>query len=221
MRCRLNLKTIRMRKLELTLVRQILIAADGSSSTINKALGLNNVTKLPEYPMLQARCTIDDASYARLPAVLRENGTTAFHEPDFRGFIAVYEAYQPSKALAASSFLFWAVILKPDFAQKLDAIPDGKDKAALIAETMESTGYNPDDIPTIIRMGDNVKMSSMSTSTKPTGWRKERPELGRTIFIGDSIHAMTRTLIAPCFSNQADRSLNFLQLPEAWAPIQP
>lgn len=177
---------------------QILVAADGSNSTVNKLLGINNVTRLTDHPMLQGRGPLSKASYAQLPPTLLEHGSTGFQEPDFNGFIAVYEAYQKDKTLDSSSFIFWAVTLKKDYAEKLNAIPEGQNKALQIAETMEATGWDPEQIPKILRMAcTNVKMSSMSTSTQPDGWRKNRPELGRAILIGDSIHAMTRKNIHP------------------------
>ncbi|KAF2767995.1 hypothetical protein EJ03DRAFT_262084, partial [Teratosphaeria nubilosa] len=53
----------------------LLIAADGSNSLVNKLVGLNNKIKLQEWTLVQARGAIDSTVRAKLPRTLLDSGS--------------------------------------------------------------------------------------------------------------------------------------------------
>lgn len=160
-------------------------------------MSINNVKPVDDLPIIQGRCQINDSVYARLPALLRKNGSVLFFTQKCHGFCAVYDAYVDGKRSENESFLFWAIHLPDAVQATLPLGPDtsDKEKSAALADKFEKMGLHPDGIPTIIRCGDrNVKTGRISSSSEPGNWRKGDLKKGRVILIGDSIHAMTRTL---------------------------
>lgn len=159
-------------------------------------MGINNVKPVDDLPIIQGRCQINDSVYARLPALLRDNGSVLFFTQKCHGFCAVYDAYVDGKRSENESFLFWGIHLPDSVQATLPLGPEvsDKDKSTALADKFEQMGLHPDGIPTIIRCGDrNVKTGRISSSSEPGDWRAGNLQKGRVILIGDSIHAMTRT----------------------------
>lgn len=158
-------------------------------------MGINNVRPVEELPIIQGRCEINDAVYAKLPPLLRENGSFLFFTQKCHGFCAVYDAYNNGKRSENESFLFWGIHLS---AAEQATLPSGpgvsdKEKCTALAEKFEAMGLHPDGLPTVIRCGDrNVKTGTISSSTEPVNWRSGDAKKGHVILIGDGIHAMTR-----------------------------
>lgn len=162
-------------------------------------MAINNVRPVDDLPIIQGRCEINDSVYAKLPPLLRQNGSILFFTQKCHGFCAVYDAYNNGKRSENESFLFWGIHL-PDSEQA--TLPSGpgvsdKEKSDALADKFEKMGLHPDGLPTIVRCGNrNVKTGRISSSTEPKDWRAGDAKKGHVILIGDSIHAMTRKLQA-------------------------
>jgi hypothetical protein len=154
-------------------------------------MGINNTIKL-ERQGIQGRGPITEETYGNLPAVLREHGSLLHFGGEINGFTAVYETRRGDST--TGSFLFWGCTAPADVTQRISALPTDEIKHKALLEYLATTPARPDILPAIIANGlQNLKVAASTTSTQPGNWRAGKPALGRIIFIGDSIHPMTRT----------------------------
>lgn len=148
--------------------------------------------------VIQGRCAIPNDVYNQLPETLRQRGSIMFLTRGIAGFCAVYElkAQNDAESDDSESFLFWGLNLEGEEMNKARKLPDSESRVNFTLDHLKSRGCEESGIPTIVKLGrQNVRCGPVSSSTPPVNWRKGDTSLGRIIFIGDSIHAMTRTYL--------------------------
>lgn len=145
--------------------------------------------------VIQGRCSIPTNVYEQLPEVLLRNGSMLFLTKRVTGFCAVYEikAAHDNEANDNESFLFWAINLEGAEIEKAKEMASDDARVRFTLDYLESARCEQDGLPKIVKLGNqNVRCGPVSSSSPPVNWRKGVESLGRIIFIGDSIHAMTR-----------------------------
>lgn len=144
--------------------------------------------------VIQGRCNISEDVYDQLPETLRQNGSIMFLTKEVTGFCAVYELESKGERGSPSeSFLFWGINLEAEERQAAERAAGNDARADFVLEYLRSRNCEEHGLPTIVNLGrHNVRCGAVSSSTPPVDWRKGNRSLGRIIFIGDSIHAMTR-----------------------------
>lgn len=161
---------------------------------LNRLAGLNNVKLLAGTAVCQGRGKIDASTRAKLPKTLLDNGSLLYLSGETTGFCAVYELKDARGNPTEDSFLFWGHNGPEKIADLFAGKDDDDAKAGRMAEHMvRDLGFDPHILPEVVRIGNrNLKAGQLSSSTTPHDWREGVPQRGRLIFIGDSIHAMTR-----------------------------
>ena len=116
------------------------------------------------------------------------------------GFCAVYELKDAQGNLTDESFLFWSHNGPKSIVESFRVDDADQDKSDQIADLMtRELGFDPEILPNIVKTGSrNFKVGQLSSSQPPGDWRQGLAHRGRLIFIGDSIHAMTRRSQATC-----------------------
>lgn len=156
-----------------------------------RALGLTASASLNR-KATTGRGPISHEVYDKLPEVLRENGALLAFGGTVEAFTAVYKT-EPDASGKDGSFLFWGINLSRDVNEFVSQQPDDESKHRVLMEAMARSTVHPDLLPQIVKYGNqNLKVTNATTSRKPGDWRKGNAALGRIIFIGDSIHPMTR-----------------------------
>jgi hypothetical protein len=162
---------------------------------VNQIFKIDNKITMPK-GVIQGRCNIPQDVYDQLPETLRHNGSMLYLTKDVSGFSAVYETKSQGKEDEPSgSFLFWGINLEGEEMEQAKKAKDEGSRVDFILEYLRSRGCEESGLPTVVNLGrQNVRCGPVSSSTPPVNWRNGDASLGRVIFIGDSIHAMTRKL---------------------------
>lgn len=175
----------------------ILVAADGSGSQVNRQVGLNNKTKLKDWILVQSRGIIDKATRDQLPRSLLESGAVmTMGGKGMSGYASVYAATpDPDNKDKEEYNLFWSAVVPTARGEQLleKADHDPKKVVPLFADYLrDELGYG-EILPSIVRSAiDLPRTGVVSSSVKPTGdWRKGTDKNARIILLGDALHPMT------------------------------
>jgi 2-polyprenyl-6-methoxyphenol hydroxylase-like FAD-dependent oxidoreductase len=178
----------------------IVVAADGSNSVVNRQAGINNKCKMNSWTLIQSRGSIDEQTYRKLPASLKSQGSNMFLAgAKYSGFASVYqqsELTSTSEHPAGEYQLFWSALVPKEIGDNMVRTA-GDDKMKLIkllsSHVVDDLHYNPQGLPYIYSCAtEHVRTGAVTTSLKPTvDWRGGKAANGRILIIGDAIHPMT------------------------------
>lgn len=175
----------------------ILIAADGSGSQVNRQVGLNNKTKLKDWILVQSRGIIDKATRDKLPKSLLESGAVmTMGGKGMSGYASVYASTPGSGNKDNEEYnLFWSAVVPTARGEQLleKADHDPKKVVPLFADYLkDELGYG-ETLPFIVRTAiDLPRTGVVSSSVKPKGdWRQGIDKNARIILLGDALHPMT------------------------------
>ncbi|CAK3813864.1 related to flavo monooxygenase [Lecanosticta acicola] len=179
----------------------ILIAADGSSSRINRQIGLNNKVKMKAWTSIQGQGLIDKSTAReKLPKTLNEIGSVIHMAGDkIAGFASIYDAASgeaTSKKSAASS-VFWSVLVPNAVGGKIiDRSGGSVSDEDVIDRLLEYLGHDlgfTEALPSVRSASRWALRAGLVTSSfKPEGdWRGGDREKFRVIVLGDALHPMT------------------------------
>lgn len=174
-------------------VCDILVAADGSKSVVNRLMGINNSMPVAGTGV-QGRGPISEETYRKLPKELIKHGSLLMMGGKVQGFAAVYETNLPSSDGTAKngSFLFWSIAVSDEVATRVARMVSDEEKHQEVMSYLATCPLKCQLLPEIVSHGlTNIKTVNSTTSQPPGDWRAGREHLGRIIFIGDAIHPMT------------------------------
>lgn len=176
----------------------ILIAADGSNSQVNRLVGLNNKVKLDNWTLIQARGSIDKSTRDRLPLSVLEAGSVLFlGGRKCTGFASVYNPQTDAGGLGTQTYtLFWSCLVPSTEGKRmLKAGNDEADKVLplLVDYLRNDLGYG-EALPFIMQASPEYFRTGLLTSSiKPTtDWREAASASNaRVVLLGDAVHPMT------------------------------
>ena len=159
---------------------------------LNKIYGINNLMKFTSNTSVAGRGNISEEDYQKMPEVFRKHGSMMFKRNDCDGWFSIYQ----NTSSGAKPFLMWGFGMPGTEGEKkmgtITAAKTDQEKCDAAVKTLLEFGCKPEGLPAIVRHGPNgVRHGGMTTSRPPGDWRKGDAALGRVIFIGDAIHAMT------------------------------
>lgn len=180
----------------------IIVAADGSNSRINRQAGLNNKIKLKSWTLIQSRGPIDKSIFDKLPRSLLTQGSNLYLAgTSYSGYAAVYQdSLLETKMTMAEEErefqLFWSALVPKDIGDSIIE-KSGNDKrrmVKLLCEYLVNTlQYEDDGLPFIFENAlDHVRTGAVTSSYQPTSdWRQGKSANARIIIMGDAMHPMT------------------------------
>jgi len=175
----------------------ILIAADGSGSQVNRQVGLNNKVKLKDWVLIQSRGVINKATRDKLPKSLLESGSViTMGGKTMSGYASVYASNPDSGAAENEEYtLFWSAVVPTAQGEQLleRADHDPKKVVPIFADYLrDELGYG-EILPFIVRSATDLPRTGVvSSSLKPKGdWRQGVDQNARIILLGDALHPMT------------------------------
>jgi salicylate hydroxylase len=171
----------------------VLIAADGSGSQVNRQVGLNNKIKLKEWILIQSRGSIDKATRDKLPRSLLECGSVlTMGGKEMSGYASVYARGKDGKD---EYTLFWSAVVPTARGEQLlaKAGNDPQKVVPLFADYLQDElGYG-EMLPFIVRSATDLPRTGIvSSSVRPKGdWRRSDVRNSRVVLLGDAVHPMT------------------------------
>jgi salicylate hydroxylase len=174
----------------------ILIAADGSNSQINRQVGLNNKVKLENWTLIQSRGVIDQATRNKLPRSVLEAGSVLFlGGRKSTGFVSVYDPKPELGTGGTESYtLFWSILVPSEHGKRMiaKAGDNVQDIMPLLVDYVRSLGYG-EALPFIMQSAtEHLRTGLLTSSFKPEeDWRKGDASNARVILLGDAVHPMT------------------------------
>jgi salicylate hydroxylase len=175
----------------------ILIAADGSGSQVNRQVGLNNKTKLKDWILVQSRGIIDKTTRDKLPRSLIESGAVmTMGGKGMSGYASVYASTpDPGNKDKEEYNLFWSAVVPTARGEQLleNADHDPKKVVLLFADYLrDELGYG-EILPFIVNSATDLPRTGVvSSSVKPKeDWRQGIDKNARIIILGDALHPMT------------------------------
>ena len=144
---------------------------------------------------MQARGNISKETYEQLPAALKKQGALLGLGGDLSFFSATYQAAPDEKSNADDVFLFWGARLDDETMGEIKKLPNADAQCDRLQQEFVKRGCSPEGLPVLPGVGrTNVKIGQLGASTPLDApvWREGKQPLGRVIFVGDSIHAMSR-----------------------------
>jgi 2-polyprenyl-6-methoxyphenol hydroxylase-like FAD-dependent oxidoreductase len=175
----------------------ILIAADGSGSQVNRQVGLNNKTKLKDWILIQSRGIIDKATRDKLPRSLLESGAVmTMGGKGMSGYASVYASTpNPVNKDKEEYNLFWSAVVPTTRGEQLleKAEHNPKRVVPLFADYLrDELGYG-EILPFIVSSATDLPRTGVvSSSVKPeVDWRQGIAQNARIILLGDALHPMT------------------------------
>jgi len=176
----------------------LLIAADGSNSQINRQVGLQNKIKLNGWKLIQARDVINAAQRERLPASLKKCGSVMFlGGVPVSGFASIYDSQSDNDAASGKEktwSLFWSCLVPESPADRMikKAHGDSDMLIGLLVDYFRKELAFGESLPTIVTSTkNNLRTGLLTSSIKPEGeWRKSDAD-SRIILLGDAVHPMT------------------------------
>ena len=175
----------------------ILIAADGSNSQVNRQVGINNKVKLDTYMLIQSRGTISDTMRRTLPTSLLECGSLLFlGGRRATGFASIYDPGIVDEAGQEKNWnLFWSILIPVSLGESFLEKANG-DHDMLVSLTTDYLRRDlkyGESLPTIMNAAtQNLRTGRLTSSFKPmSDWRKGTASNSRVILLGDAIHPMT------------------------------
>jgi 2-polyprenyl-6-methoxyphenol hydroxylase-like FAD-dependent oxidoreductase len=178
----------------------MLIAADGSNSQINRQVGLNNKVKLDQWTLIQSRGSIDSSVRDRLPRAVLEEGAVLFlGGRKSTGFVSVYDPQTDANAPSRRTHtLFWSLLVPSAHGKRI--LQEGNNDATKVLPLLEDylcndLGYG-NSLPFIMKAATaHFRTGLLTSSVKPpTDWRKTSDDAyrnSRVILLGDAVHPMT------------------------------
>lgn len=173
----------------------IVIGADGSSSVVNRQVGLNNKVKLQQWTLFQARGVVDSATRSRLPETLTKMGAFMYlGGSKLSGYASIYR-HEGQSASQDESTLFWSMMIPGTVGQPIIQKADGD--TAITMSMLDD--YLTNDLklegalPSILNsVTTNLRTGLLTSSIRPDhDWRKGIASNARVILLGDAIHPMT------------------------------
>ncbi|OAL42838.1 FAD/NAD(P)-binding domain-containing protein [Pyrenochaeta sp. DS3sAY3a] len=174
----------------------ILIAADGSNSQINRQVGLNNKVKLENWTLIQSRGVIDQSTRDKLPRSLLESGSVLFlGGSKTTGFVSVYDPKPELGTGGTESYtLFWSILVPSEYGKLMmaKAGDNVQDIMPLLVDYVRKQGYG-ESLPFIMQSAtEHLRTGLLTSSVKPTeDWRRGVASSARVILLGDAVHPMT------------------------------
>jgi salicylate hydroxylase len=174
----------------------ILIAADGSGSSINRQVGLNNKVKLEGWTLIQSRGVINQSTRDKLPKSLLEAGSVLFLGGlDTTGFASVYDPKPELGTGGTNSYtLFWSILVPSEHGKRMVAKAGDniQDILPLLVDYLRKLGYG-EALPFILQSAtEHLRIGLLTSSVKPKeDWRKGDASNARVILLGDAVHPMT------------------------------
>lgn len=174
----------------------ILIAADGSNSVINRQVGLNNKVKLENWTLIQSRGMIDPSTRERLPRSIREGGSVLFlGGRKASGFASVYDPKVKSGSSSAELYsLFWSILIPSEHGKQwiAKAGDNVQNILPLLVDYIRSLGYG-EALPFIMESAtEHLRTGLLTSSIEPKeNWREKDANNMRVILLGDAVHPMT------------------------------
>ncbi|KXT08507.1 hypothetical protein AC579_9217 [Pseudocercospora musae] len=180
-----------------SVLADILIAADGSRSKVNRQVGLNNKVKLDGWHLFQSRQIINKDVRSRLPKSLLDCGSVLFLGGlKASGFASVYDTkVDTTGSENDTSTLFWACLVPGERGKEwLKRSHNDPQRALtyLIEYLREELGYG-ESLPFIMKSAtEHLREGLVTSSVKPLkDWRNGEARHARIILLGDAVHPMT------------------------------
>ncbi|KAF4332151.1 FAD dependent oxidoreductase [Fusarium beomiforme] len=174
----------------------ILIAADGASSRVNRQIGINNKIKLHDQFSVHSRGRLSQSDLDELPESLVKYGPTLFlgGENAF-GYASIYnDKDNLSAGEEASKTVFWSLIVSgvdgEDMMAKAGSDPQ-KIIPHLIKYVRNNLGYGEPLVRIIQSATEFIRTGPVTTSFEPEkDWRNGINKNSRVILLGDALHPM-------------------------------
>ena len=173
----------------------ILIAADGSNSSINRQVGLNNKVKLENWTLIQSRGMIDTRTREKLPSSVLNAGSVLFlGGRNASGFVSVYDPQPGAQPDTEMYTLFWSILVPSDHGKQMiaKAGDNVQDVLPLLVNYLRNLGYG-ESLPLIIQSAtEHLRTGLLTSSVVPKdNWRERDANNARVILLGDAVHPMT------------------------------
>ncbi|KAF5227674.1 hypothetical protein FAUST_11620 [Fusarium austroamericanum] len=177
----------------------ILIAADGSGSRVNRQAGINNKIKLQNQFLVQSRGTVSQAIRDKLPDSLAKRGPVILMGGKHAsGYVSIYKNTDGLDAgQEASSTLFWALMISRPHGEALVA-KAGNDPQKIVPHLVDyirsDLGYGEPLAFMVQSATDSIRTGLLTSSFRPEkDWRDGIDKNSRIILLGDAIHPMPPT----------------------------
>ncbi|KLO85236.1 unnamed protein product [Fusarium fujikuroi] len=174
----------------------ILIAADGSNSLVNKQIGINNKIKLHSQFLVQSRGHISQSVRDELPESLVRDGPVLFFGGKHAlGYMSIYKNTEElSEGQKASYQLFWSIIVSKAHGEELLA-KAGSDPRKIVPHLVEyvrkELGYGDPFVRIMESATEFIRTGPLTSSVKPEkDWRSGIDANSRVILLGDAMHPM-------------------------------
>ncbi|KAI5363914.1 Putative FAD-binding domain, FAD/NAD(P)-binding domain superfamily [Septoria linicola] len=175
----------------------ILVAADGSNSQINRQVGLNNKVKLENWTLIQSRGPVGRAVRDQLPSALIDSGSVLFlGGRHASGFASIYDPKADLDTAGTETFtLFWSILVPSLRGKRMlqQADNDAQKILPLLIEYLRQDLKYDESLPFIMQSAtDHLRTGLLTSSIKPkTNWRTGNSKSGRVILLGDAVHPVT------------------------------
>ncbi|TVY63355.1 Zeaxanthin epoxidase [Fusarium oxysporum f. sp. cubense] len=174
----------------------ILIAADGSNSQVNRQVGINNKVKLQSQFLVQSRGHISQSVRDELPESLVRDGPVLFFGGKHAfGYVSIYKNTEDlSTGQEASYQLFWSIIISRAHGEELLA-KAGSDPQKMVPHLIEyvrnDLGYDEPLAHIMQSATEFIRTGPLTSSMKPDkDWRNGIDKNSRVILLGDAVHPM-------------------------------
>ncbi|KAF5637848.1 FAD dependent oxidoreductase [Fusarium sp. NRRL 52700] len=177
----------------------ILIAADGSSSQVNKQIGINNKVKLQEQFLIQSRGHIPQSVRDELPeSLVRDGPVLFFGGKQFFGYASIYKNTEEVDAGQPTSYqLFWSVGVSRARGEALLAKAGSNPQKMvpyLVEYVRHERGYGEPLAKIMESATEHMRTGPLTSSVKPEeDWRAGIAANSRVILLGDAMHPMPPT----------------------------
>ncbi|KAI4934949.1 hypothetical protein J4E86_011391 [Alternaria arbusti] len=173
----------------------ILIAADGSGSQVNRQVGLNNKVKLQSQMLFQSRGRVSKSAWAELPESLTKYGPVLFlGGKNAFGYASIYNDHDASTDGQPSWTLYWSILVARTPGEEL-IVKAGSDRQKIIPNLVDyvrnELGYGEPMERILKTATEYVRTGIVTSSVKPeTDWRNGDKKNARVIILGDAMHPM-------------------------------
>ncbi|KAK5633899.1 hypothetical protein RRF57_009613 [Xylaria bambusicola] len=173
----------------------ILIAADGSGSQVNRQVGLNNKVKLQSQMLIQSRGRVSKSAWAELPESLTKYGPVLFLGGKHAfGYASIYNDHDTSTDGQPSWTLYWSILVARAPGEELIA-KAGSDRQKIIPNLINHVrndlGYGEPLVRILQSATEFIRTGIVTSSVKPeTDWRNGNNKNARVIILGDAMHPM-------------------------------
>jgi 2-polyprenyl-6-methoxyphenol hydroxylase-like FAD-dependent oxidoreductase len=174
----------------------ILIAADGSGSLVNRQIGLNNKRKLGGWLLIQAHDNISKATRDHLPESLHKCGSVLYlGGAKLTGFASLYDPKTEDGEQDMMWNLFWSAMVPQNVGNAILDKAEGDDRIIvdLLVQYLRKDLRYGEELPHIMTStAKNLRTGLLTSSVKPTeDWRKGVTGAHRVLLLGDAVHPMT------------------------------